>query len=543
MMKPGCRALAVWAGLSAAGASAALPPLPAVWPAAAMDMPVPSLPLPHGAVDGADNAVSTAAGQPPFDQAARAALQAEAATPAPGLEGPPIPLAPPARMADAAARHPGDADDARRISLNLQGAGLAAAFDAFARFTGLNIVVGEQVRGTVTLRLNNVPWRDAFDTLLDTHGLAMSRRGNVIWVTPAAELAARERERFEMHARAADLEPLASRTFALHYPRAQDVQRLLAGATGQRLLSKRGAAAADPRTNLLFVTDLAPRLGQIASLIDAIDRPSRQVRIEARIVEGEQGFSRNLGARVALRAQERPPSGESGTFTTGARNALDLAARPLGGFEAATAGFTLFAAPLSRVLDVELSALEAQGRGQIVSSPRVVTADRVKAIVEQGSELPYQAKVGNGVSGVQFRRATLKLEVEPQITPDGRVVLDLDVTKDSIGEPTAAGPAIHTKHVQTRVEVENGGTVAIGGIYEQLNRNDVTRVPLLGKIPFLGALFRHRAQRDQRSELVVFITPTVVDARCDARGAGSANVEKTGPEAAGAGSTRQPLCQ
>ncbi|NIE60486.1 MULTISPECIES: type IV pilus secretin PilQ [unclassified Burkholderia] len=543
MIKHGCRVLAVWAGLTAASASASLPPLPAVWPAASLDTQVPGLPLPQGVVDGADHTVSTEAGPPPFDQAARAALQAEAATPAPGLEGPPIPLAPPARMSDAAARQPGDADDTRRISLNLQGAGLAAAFDAFARFTGLNIVVSEQVRGAVTLRLNNVRWRDAFDTLLDTHGLAMSRRGNVIWVTPAAELAARERERFEMHARAADLEPLASRTFALHYPRAQDVQRLLAGATGQRLLSKRGAAAADPRTNLLFVTDLAPRLDQIASLIDAIDRPSRQVRIEARIVEGEQGFSRNLGARVALRAQERPPSGESAMFMTGARNALDLAARPLGGFEAATAGFTLFAAPLSRVLDVELSALEAQGRGQIVSSPRVVTADRVKAIVEQGSELPYQAKVGNGVSGVQFRRATLKLEVEPQITPDGRVVLDLDVTKDSIGEPTAAGPAIHTKHVQTRVEVENGGTVAIGGIYEQLNRNDVTRVPLLGKIPFLGALFRHRAQRDQRNELVVFITPTVVDARCNAPGAGGADAEKTGPEAAGAGSTRQPLCQ
>lgn len=544
MMKYGCGALAVvWAGLTAAGASASLPPLPAVWPAAVMDAQVPGLPLPGGLVDGVDEAVSAEVGPQRIDQAAHAALQAETAAPAPRLEGPPIPLAPPARISDDASRQPGDADDARRISLNLQGVGLAAAFDAFARFTGLNIVVGEQVRGTVTLRLNNVRWRDAFDTLLDTHGLAMSRRGNVIWVTPAAELAARERERFEMHARAADLEPLASRTFALHYPRAQDVQRLLAGATGQRLLSKRGAAAADPRTNLLFVTDLEPRIAQIAGLIDAIDRPSRQVRIEARIVEGEQGFSRNLGARVALRAQGRPPSGDGTTFTTAARNALDLAARPLGGFEAATAGFTLFAAPLSRVLDVELSALEAQGRGQIVSRPRVVTADRVKAIVEQGSELPYQAKVGNGVSGVQFRRATLKLEVEPQITPDGRVVLDLDVTKDSVGEPTAAGPAIHTKHVQTRVEVEDGGTVAIGGIYEQLRRNDVTRVPLLGKIPILGALFRHRAQRDQRSELVVFITPTVVDARCDARGAAGANPEKTGPEAAGAGSTRQPLCQ
>ncbi|KWO18663.1 type IV pilus secretin PilQ [Burkholderia ubonensis] len=538
------RAAIVWIGLYAVAASGALPPLPRVWPAAAWraDGPdVPDVPLPQGAFAGMEHAPLPA--EPPTgpEPAPRAASATIAAT-APALEGPPVPLPPAVRMSDAA-RRPGDADDDRRISLNLHGVSLAAAFDAFARFTGLNIIVSEQVRGTVSLRLNHVRWRNAFDTLLDTHGLAMSRRDNVIWITPAAELAARERERFEAHARAADLEPLASRTFVLHYPRAQDVQRLLTGAAGQRLLSKRGAAAADSRTNQLFVTDLAPRIAQIAGLIDAIDRPSRQVRIEARIVEGEQGFSRNLGARLALRAQERAAAGDGAAFTAGTRNALDLAARPLGGFDAATAGFTLFAAPLSRVLDVELSALEAQGRGQIVSSPRVVTADRAKAIVEQGAELPYQAKVGNGVSGVQFRRATLKLEVEPQITPDGRVVLDLDVTKDSVGEPTAAGPAIHTKHVQTRVEVEDGGTVAIGGIYEQLRRDDVTWVPLLGKIPILGALFRHRAQRDQRSELVVFITPTVVGARCDAAGGSEPAAGETGPDAAGPGSTRQPLCQ
>ncbi|MBY4696715.1 type IV pilus secretin PilQ [Burkholderia latens] len=546
-------ATVVWIGLHVAASHAALPPLPplpaAGWPVAPMQVRAEGVPLPQDLLEGAsDPAQLPGQGQAdstPFADAMRPALQAGpgATASAPLLEGPPIPLPPPTRMSDAASRRPGDADDAQRISLNLQGAALAAAFDALARFTGLNIIVAEQVRGTVTLRLNNVRWRDAFDTLLDTHGLAMSRRGNVIWVTPAAELAARERERFETHARAAELEPLSSRTFALHYPRAQDVQRLLAGATGQRLLSKRGAAAADPRTNLLFVTDLGPRVAQIAELIDAIDRPSRQVRIEARIVEGEQGFSRNLGARIALRAQGRAAPADGTALAADARNALDLAARPLGGFDAATAGFTLFAAPLSRVLDVELSALEAQGRGQIVSRPRVVTADRVKAIVEQGSELPYQAKVGNGVSGVQFRRATLKLEVEPQITPDGRVVLDLDVTKDSIGEPTAAGPAIHTKHVQTRVEVEDGGTVAIGGIYEQLNRDDVTRVPLLGKIPVLGALFRHRARRDQRSELVVFITPTVVGARCETAGASGPDAGKTGPDADGARSTRQPLCQ
>ncbi|HDR8952738.1 type IV pilus secretin PilQ [Burkholderia vietnamiensis] len=547
-------AIVLGAGLGASAAQATLPPLPpSGWPIASISLHGADVPLPQGAPDGptvAADAPARAPAEPaPFDAAARtvhdAGASASSALPPqqPVLEGPPIPLPPPTRMNDPAARHAGDADDARRISLNLQGAALAAAFDALARFTGLNIIVGEQVRGTVTLRLNNVRWRDAFDTLLDTHGLAMSRRGNVIWVTPAAELAARERERFETHARAAELEPLASRTFALRYPRAADVQRLLAGATGQRLLSRRGAAAADPRMNLLFVTDLAPRIAQIAELIDAIDRASRQVRIEARIVEGEQGFSRNLGARVALRAHGRAPAADGVAAATDTRNALDLTARAIGGFDAATAGFTLFAAPLSRVLDIELSALEAQGRGQIVSRPRVVTADRVKAIVEQGSEVPYQAKVGNGVSGVQFRRATLKLEVEPQITPDGRVVLDLDVTKDSIGEPTAAGPAIHTKHVQTRVEVEDGGTVAIGGIYEQLRRDDVTRVPLLGRIPVLGALFRHRARSDQRSELVVFITPTVVGARCDPAVTSDADPAQTGPEADGAGSTRRPLCQ
>ncbi|AOJ08592.1 type IV pilus secretin PilQ [Burkholderia mayonis] len=479
-------------------------------------------------VDSASAGVASAGGMASgLAQAANAAL-----------EGPPVPLAPEQRMSDEPRSLPPDAasatatataiapaapaapaaapaataaesDDDRPISLNLQQASLAAVFDAFARFTGLNIVVSERVHGTVSLRLNHVRWRSAFDALLEAHGLAMARRGSVIWIAPVAELAERERLRFDAHARAAELEPLASRSFVLRYARAADVQRLLAGSAGQRTLSKRGSVLADPRTNLLFVTDLSGRLAQIADLIGKLDTPSRQVLIEARIVEGDRGFSRNLGARLALRA---PDAGDRATGVVAGRNGTlaDLTARPIGGFDAATAGLTLFAARASRLLDVELSALESEGRGQIVSSPRVVTADRTKAVVEQGAELPYQAKVGNGVSGVQFRRATLKLEVEPQITPDGRVILDLDVAKDSVGEETASGPAIHTKHVQTRVEVENGGTVSIGGIFESDDRDDVTRVPLLGKIPVLGALFRHRALRAQRSELVVYITPTVV---------------------------------
>lgn len=436
------------------------------------------------------------------------------------LEGPPVPLAPAERISDShdgrIGVRDGNTDDDKPITLHFRHAELADVLEAFARFTGLNIVASEKVRGSVSLYLDNVPWRTAFDTLLDVNGLAMARRGNVIWVAPLAELAARQRHRFESHARAADLEPLSSRTFALRYPRAEDVQRLLTAPGAQRVLSKRGGAMADARTNLLFVTDLDARLAQVADLIAELDKPTRQVLIEARIVEGARGFSRDLGARLSLYSTGAKADGAGGGaqahgFAGGKDGVVhDLSARALGGFDAATVGLALFAARATRLVTTELSALEAQGRGQIVSSPRVVTADRAKAMVEQGTEIPYQARVRNGV-GVQFRRATLKLDVEPRITPNGRVILELEIAKDSVGQETAAGPAIDTKRVHTRVEVEDGGTVSIGGIYETEDRDDVTGVPVLGKIPILGALFRHRAQREQAKELAVFITPRVVE--------------------------------
>lgn len=464
------------------------------------------------AVQGSADAPSSTLGdEPSRSQAARSSGGPTA------LEGPPVPLAPAGRMSEdgPAERGAGDASASEPpLTMRFKNAELVDVLDAFSRFTGLNIIASERARGRVSLNLNGVPWRIAFDALLDMQGLAMSRRGNVIWVAPLAELAARERQRFEAHARAADLEPLVSRTFALNYPRADEVQRLLTAAGAQRVLSKRGAAMADARTNLLFVTDLAARLEQVAQLIAAIDKPNRQVLIEARIVEGARGFSRELGARLSMRSAGGAADSAGAPamgFAGGEQGVVhDLSARAIAGFEAATAGLTLFAAGATRLVTAELSALEALGRGQIVSSPRVVTADRTKALVEQGTELPYQAKVRNGVSGVQFRRASLKLEVEPRITPAGRVILDLDIAKDSVGKATAGGPAIDTKHVRTRVEVEDGGTVSIGGIYESEDRDDVTRVPLLGRIPLLGALFRYRAVREQRSELVVFITPRVV---------------------------------
>ncbi|MPW21225.1 type IV pilus secretin PilQ [Paraburkholderia sp. CNPSo 3157] len=542
MMRPhNIRWLLACASCVAMAARAALPPLPSNMPFDDAIAPAGMPPLPRVittdvanpfVLDAADDGgVSTAdAKAPPLESERALSAERDDAEPRrkteseaqkearqdqqevrheaqhEALEGPPVPLAPAARLSTSAS----DALPADRpITLHFQHAELGAVLGAFARFTGLSIVASEKARGTVTLHLDNVPWRTAFDTLLDVNGLAMEQRGKVIWVAPLSELAARERQRFEAHARAAELEPLASRTFELHYAHADELRKLLAASGNQRVLSKRGAAMADARTNLLFVTDLEARLVQIAELVASLDRPTRQVLIEARIVEAEKGFSRNLGVKLSMAAASE--DGKATGLVGGKDGAVfDLSARPISGFDAATAGLTLFAAQATRLLNIELSALEAQGRGQIVSSPRVVTADRMKAIVEQGTELPYQAKVGQGVSGVQFRRASLKLEVEPQITPDGRVVLDLDVAKDSVGEQTASGPAINTKHVQTRVEVEDGGTVSIGGIYEADDRDDVTRVPLLGKIPLLGAFFRHRAHRDLTSELVVFITPRVV---------------------------------
>jgi len=530
-----CRAICCMS-LVATAAHASLPPLPEQMPPDDVLESQGVPPLPHGAGSevpnpfrpeatedaeaSADASTAPVSSEAPGDEPASTSTSAGdgSANPLPradgvagqALEGPPVPLPPAQRLGGPPESGRGEGPDASKpVTLSFQHAELGAVLNAFARLTGLNIVASERARGFVSLRLDKVPWRTAFDTLLEVNGLAMERRGNVIWVAPLAELAARQKQRFEAHARAADLEPLASRTFELHYAHAEDVRKLLTASGAQRVLSKRGAAMADSRTNLLFVTDLDARLAQIAALVASIDRPARQVLIEARIVEGDQGFSRNLGVRLSMSGTSA--DGTSRGVVGGSDGAVyDLSARPISGFDAATAGLTLFAARATRLLNIELSALEQEGRGQIVSSPRVVTADRMKAVVEQGTELPYQAKVGQGVSGVQFRRATLKLEVEPQITPDGRVILDLDVAKDSVGEQTDAGPAINTKHVQTRVEVEDGGTVSIGGIYAADDRNDVTRVPLLGKIPLLGALFRHHAHRDQRSELVVFITPRVV---------------------------------
>jgi type IV pilus assembly protein PilQ len=383
----------------------------------------------------------------------------------------------------------------------------------FARFAGMDIVTSDGVKGVVSLHVIDVDWRDAFGALLRARGLGYQQEHGVMWVAPAAEIEKRSRDRDDALAKQADNAPLASRLFALHYQRADDMRKLIAG-DGQLLLSKRGALSADMRTNRLFVTDTPARLAHIAELVAAFDLPARQVLIEARIVEADAGFSQHLGARLSLGGglasdAVRAPGGSF----------YDAAALPILGLVPATAAFTLFKAGADRLISLELTALESEGRGKVLSSPRVVTTDRHKATIEQGTDVPYQGRRASrrkdgagGASGgsVQFRRAALRLEVTPHITPDRRVLLEVDVAKDTLGVATEAGFAIDTKQVRTQVEVEDGGTVSIGGIFSRETRQDVVGVPFLQRIPLLGALFRRTARSERKVELVILLTPTVV---------------------------------
>lgn len=426
-----------------------------------------------------------------------------------------------------------------RLSLNFQNIDIRSLLQVFADFTNLNIITSDTVQGNLTLRLKDVPWDQALQIVLDSKGLASRRNGNVLWVAPKAELATKEKLELEAQQQINELEPIRSQVFQLNYQRADDVRRMLlglavtggagggsavpaaggaAGAAGvTRMLSKRGSLTADPRTNQLFVSDIGSKLEEVQGFLQKIDIPVRQVIIEARIVEASDTFSRNLGVKLGFAL---PKSGSSlssnyGNSLPGATNdlspALSLPAAAINGTNPATAAFSIFNAAAGRFLDVELSALEADGKGKIISSPRVVTANNIKALIEQGTELPYQSATSSGATSVQFRKANLKLEVTPQITPEGNVLLDVDVNKDSVGIQTVNGFAIDTKHVQTQVLVENGGTVVIGGIYSQDESNTVNKVPWLGDIPVLGNLFKNNAKVNNRTELLVFLTPRILN--------------------------------
>ncbi len=424
-----------------------------------------------------------------------------------------------------------------KLSLNFQNIEVRSLLQVIADFTNFNIVTSDSVTGAVTLRLKDVPWDQALDIILQAKGLGMRKSGNVLWIAPKDEIAAREKQELESKVSIESLETLRTQGFQMNYAKAADIAAQLTaggssassagGASSARILSDRGSVISEPRTNQLFVTDIASRLEQVQELIRKLDIPIRQVMIEARIVEADDTFGKSLGVRLGggVRgfgvgsANGSPIQGNFGS-NYGAASSLagptltsapfvNLPANPSNA-QAASFALSLFNPSASRFLSLEISALESDGKGRIVSSPRVVTADQVKALIEQGTEFPYQTATSSGATAIAFRKANLKLEVTPQITPEGNIILDLDINKDSRGESTPDGIAINTKHVQTQVLVENGGTVVIGGIFEQTERDEVNKVPLLGDLPAVGNLFKSRNRVANKSELLIFITPRVL---------------------------------
>ena len=428
-----------------------------------------------------------------------------------------------------------------KLSLNFQNVEVRAVLQVIADFTGFNFITSDTVTGNLTLRLKDVPWDQALDIILQAKGLDMRKNGNVVWIAPSDELATKEKLALEAQSQIADLEPTRTESFQLNYQKADAIQKLLGDKT-QPILSKRGSVVVDARTNTLFVQDTPSKLEAVRALVRKIDVPVRQVMIEARIVEASDTFSRNLGARLGVadsrfgdtlggKAAQRVTVGGSldatGFLTNqlgspptfgGAAAATDwqrtlgvnLPAAGISGANPGVFSVILFNEALTRFLNLEVSALQADGKGKIISSPRVITADQVEATIEQGTEIPYQQATSSGATAVAFKKATLSLKVRPQITPDDNIIMKLDVHKDSVGVVTTAGPSIDTKQIVTEVLVQNGGTVVIGGIYSQTESDSTTKIPVLGDIPYVGFLFRQNAKTDNKSELLIFISPRII---------------------------------
>jgi len=439
-----------------------------------------------------------------------------------------------------------------KLSLNFQNIEVRSLLQVIADFTNFNVVTSDTVTGNLTLRLKDVPWDQALDIILQAKGLGLRKSGNVIWIAPKDELAIKEQADLEAGKKKTELEPLRTQSFQLNYSKSEDVAKGLAGqgASGTggtaatRILSPRGSVISDQRTNQLFVTDIPSKLEEIQSMIGRIDIPVRQVLIEARIVEASDTFGKSLGAKLGFADLRGLRGGTPGwsvggdnrvsvggnyaaigtqtlqsTGTTPFNNSqfVNLPAVGQGGYDPATFALSIFGASSNRFLNLEISALEADGKGKIVSSPRIVTADQVKAFISQGTRVPFQRATSSGATAVEFIEASLKLEVTPQITPEGNIIMDVKINKDSLGTLTALGREINIKEVKTQVLVENGGTVVIGGIYEQQQSDSVTKVPFLGDVPVVGNLFKTKTQDSSRTELLVFLTPKVVTEKAAVR--------------------------
>ncbi|HKJ94455.1 MAG TPA: type IV pilus secretin PilQ [Gammaproteobacteria bacterium] len=425
------------------------------------------------------------------------------------------------------------------LSLNFQDIEVRSVLQLIADFTGINIVVSDSVKGSITLRLQNVPWDQALDIILQTKGLDKRKNGNVMWIAPSAEIAAREQQELKAQQQVKQLAPLHSEFIRVNYAKAAQMASLISGGSGgsggggnsagkgQSLLSDRGSISIDERTNTLIIRDTASNLEDIRRLVNKLDVPVRQVLIESRIVIANDDFTNELGVRFGYSRQG--DAGNLGGAVIGGKQPGDTNYGGTTGFEVpagsgneglmvdlpatdAAGSVGLAVGKIgSYLLQLELSAMENENRGDIISSPRVVTANQKEAFIKQGVEIPYQEASSSGATSVSFKEAVLGLTVTPQITPDDRVLLDLNVSKDSQGETTNAGPAINTQSVGTQVLVDNGETVVLGGVYERTKRHDVTRVPFFGDLPLVGWLFKKRTQINNNSELLIFVTPKILD--------------------------------
>ncbi|MCP3675616.1 MAG: type IV pilus secretin PilQ [Gammaproteobacteria bacterium] len=412
-----------------------------------------------------------------------------------------------------------------RLSLMFQEIEIRAVLQIIATHTGLNLVASDSIEGELTLRLQNVPWDQALDIILKTKGLDKRIDGNVMLVAPAKEIADREKAELEASIQVSELAPLRTELIQINYAKASDIAGLLK-ASKNSLLSERGSVSIDDRTNTLLVQDTVFKLEEVRDLARKLDIPVRQVQIEARIVSASSGWTEELGVQwgaTKIRSET--------TFTGNRQGADDLNIQRFDEDQTQfeyelddtlnvslpvsnpSGTFGLSYANLSKglMLDLELSALENENRGEVIASPRVITANQKEAKIEAGEEIPFMSG-GNGaaVAQVQFKKAVLSLTVTPQITPDDRIILDLTVTQDTRGEDTISGPAINTQQVTTQVLVDNGQTVVLGGIYQQRTNRDETKVPVLGDIPYLGWMFRHKADTSQKQELLIFVTPKIL---------------------------------
>jgi type IV pilus assembly protein PilQ len=415
-----------------------------------------------------------------------------------------------------------------KLSLNFQDIEVRSVLQLLADFTDLNIVVSDSVQGKLTLRLKNVPWDQALDIILQSKALGKRQAGNVMMIAPAEEIATRERIELEGMKQKTELAPLRTEFFQANYAKASELAELLKSQTGS-LLSERGSVTVDDRTNTLLISDTADQLDAIRALVHRLDVPIRQVLIESRIVIASDDFNKDIGVRWGLSRNTVNPGGvgTDGFAVSGNSNAVtellngdDLSAPGRfnvnlpGNNAAGSIGIALAKLPLGTLLELELSAMQAEGTGEVISSPRVITANQHEAYIEQGVEIPYLEASSSGATSVSFRKAVLGLTVTPQITPDDRIVMDLKVNKDTVGEIFGAGslqvPSIDTREVSTQVLVDNGETVVLGGVYEQTIINKRDMVPFFGNLPLIGKLFQHTVNRDDKSELLVFVTPKII---------------------------------